>query len=110
MTNKIDFEDCTELLQNPSEDALAGSLTGFLHGDDNISELPEDHYKGMPAFEQEKKKPYKKINVCFNNKQDFEEFRVLMEQPMTEKTKTIWYPAFDREANSLFAWVEDDAE
>jgi len=110
MTNKVNFEDCTDLLQNPSEDALAGSLDGFLDGNDKISERPEDHYKGMPAFVQENKKPYKKINVCFQTKQDFEQFRVLMEQPMTEKTKTIWYPAFEREANSLFAWVEDDSE
>jgi hypothetical protein len=33
-----------------------------------------------------------------------------MQQSITEKTKTIWYPPFDREKNSLFAWIEDETE
>jgi hypothetical protein len=111
MTKKPDFEACLEVLETPAENALAGDLSSFI--DDDESDLPkseqwQEHWKGMPDFEQENKKPYKKLNVCFKTKKDFEDFRKLMEQPMTEKTKTIWYPAFDREANSLFSWVEDD--
>lgn len=107
MSKKPDFETCLELLDTPSEEALASDLSSFID-DDSVSELWQDHWKGMPEFEQENKKPYKKLNVCFQSKEDFIEFRNLMEQPITEKTKTIWYPAFEREANSLFSWVEDD--
>lgn len=107
MSNKPDFETCLEVLDTPSSD-INNDLSSFLDGDDHISEQWQDHWKGMPEFEQENKKPYKKLNVCFQTKEDFEKFRVLIGQTMTEKTKTIWYPAFDREANSLFAWIEDD--
>lgn len=104
MSNKPDFDAGLNALdENPDND-----LSQFLEGDDKISEHWEDHWKGMPEFEQENKNPYKKLNVCFQTKEDFVKFRELMDQPMTEKTKTIWYPAFEREANSLFSWVEDD--
>jgi hypothetical protein len=109
MSKKPDFDDCLEVLQEVPED-LSNDLSSFLGDDNVITDNWRDHWKGMPDFVQEEKKPYKKINVCFQNKEDFEAFRVLLSQPMTEKTKTIWYPAFDREKNSLFAWIEDETE
>lgn len=108
MTKKPEFETCLDVLDTPSEKALQGDLSSFLDGEEKISEQWQDHWQGMPEFEQENKKPYKKLNVCFQTKEDFVQFRELMGQPMTEKTKTIWYPPFEREANSLFSWIEDD--
>lgn len=110
---KVDFEDCLDVLLTPPKEAVASDLSDFLGGDDDALPTTDDskeHWKGMPEFVQETKKPFKKINVCFQTKEDFEEFRKLMDQPMTEKTKTIWFPLFDREKNSLFSWVENDSE
>lgn len=110
MTDKPKFEDCLEVLQESPEDP-SNDLSAFLDGEDEvITEHWRDHWKGMPEFVQEEKKPYKKINVCFQTKEDFDAFRKLLNQPMTDKTKTIWYPPFDREKNSLFAWIEDESE
>ena len=110
MTDKPKFEDCLEVLQESPQDP-SNDLSAFLDGEDEvITEHWRDHWKGMPEFVQEEKKPYKKINVCFQTKEDFDAFRKLQNQPMTDKTKTIWYPPFDREKNSLFAWIEDESE
>lgn len=65
------------------------------------------HWKGMPEFEQEDNPTYKTIYVHFRNKKDYEEFAHLIKQNLTEKTKSIWHPALDREANSLMRWIED---
>ena len=109
MIKKPDFDDCVEVLQEGVKDTTS-DLSAFLGEDEVITDNWRDHWKGMPEFVQEDKKPYKKINVCFQTKEDFEAFRALMQQPITDKTKTIWYPPFDREKNSLFTWVEDEAE
>ena len=112
MTDKPKFDDCLEILDVNKPEDTSGDLSAFL---DEETELPQtdgwkEHWQGMPDFHQEEKKPYKKLNVCFQTKEDFDAFRKLLGQTMTEKTKTIWYPPYDREKNSLFSWVEIDDE
>lgn len=65
------------------------------------------HWKGMPEYEQEDNKTYKTIYVHFRNKEDYQEFAAMIGQNLTEKTKSIWHPALDREANSLMRWIEE---
>lgn len=70
------------------------------------------HWKGMPAFEQEDNPTYKTLYLHFRNKEDFDEFcakyrkDVDSDQTITEKTKSMWYPHLDREANALLRWIE----
>lgn len=66
------------------------------------------HWIGMPEFSQEDNPAYKKLIVSFRNKEDYEEFAKLIGQPLTDKTKSIWHPRLDREANSLLRWVEEE--
>ncbi len=66
------------------------------------------HWKGMPEFEQEDKKTHKTIYVHFRNEEDYQEFAKLIDQKLTEKTKSIWHPALDREANALLRWIEEE--
>ena len=65
------------------------------------------HWKGMPEYEQEKNPPYKQIYLNFRNKEDYEEFAKLIDQNLTIKTKSIWYPKLDREENALLRWIEE---
>lgn len=67
-----------------------------------------NHWKGMPEYENENNPPYKKLIISFRTKEDYDEFAKIIDQNLTEKTKSIWHPALDREANSLMRWVEDD--
>lgn len=65
------------------------------------------YWIGMPEYEQEDNPPYKKIIVSFRTKEDYEEFAKLIDQNLSEKTKSIWHPKLDRDANSLRRWIEE---
>ena len=86
------------------------TLSSFLEDENQEVEdkLWKKHWIGMPEFEQENNPPYKKLIVSFRNKEDYEEFANLIGQNLTEKTKSIWHPKLDREANSLLRWVEEE--
>ena len=53
---------------------------------------PVEEWVGMPEFKQGKVRPYKTLTVRFDNKEDYEEFARLINQNLTEKTKSIWHP------------------
>lgn len=101
-----DYESCLEVKEN-----APGTLSSFL-GDEEVKEIDEKlwkkHWVGMPEFVQENNPPYKKIIISFRNEEDYKEFADLIEQNLSEKTKSIWYPKLDREANSLLRWVEEE--
>ena len=67
----------------------------------------KEHWKNMPEYVQENNPPYKTINVKFRKKEDFEKFAELLNQNLSDKTKSIWHPHLDRTANSLLRWVQD---
>ena len=76
-----------------------------VYGDDEKEWMK--HWKGMPEFEQEDNPPYKKIIVSFRNKEDYDEFSKTIDQKLTEKTKSIWYPKLEIDKNSLKRWIEE---
>jgi hypothetical protein len=51
-----------------------------------------EHWKGMPEFVQPGLKPIKSLIVNLATKEDMHKFSKLMGQPITHKTKFIWYP------------------
>jgi hypothetical protein len=67
----------------------------------------EEHWVGMPEFKQEDNPPYKKIIMSFRSKEDYEEFAKLIDQKLTDKTKSIWYPKLDKDENTLKRWIEE---
>lgn len=66
------------------------------------------HWVGMPEFKQEDNPPYMKIIISFRNEDDYKEFAKLVDQNLTEKTKSIWYPKLERDENTLKRWIEID--
>ena len=44
----------------------------------------------------------------FRNKEDYAEFVKLIDQKITDKTKSIWYPELDKDQNTLKRWMEID--
>jgi len=63
---------------------------GNLLGSDEVDY--EKAWEGMPEFEQEDLSAMKSIIVHFASQDDIDEFSELIEQGITEKTKSIWYP------------------
>jgi hypothetical protein len=66
-----------------------------------------DEWKDMPEFVQEKQEPYAKIIVRFETKEDLEEFANLINQKLTQKTKSIWHPELQRGIHSARRYVDE---
>ena len=62
-------------------------------------------WQGMPEYKQEDNPTYKTIYVHFRNKEDYEEFAKLIDQNLSDKTKSIWHPKLDRTENALLRWI-----
>lgn len=108
-TPKPPIEETTEydnFLGKQSKEYLPPTLNDMF----DITEEKEweKHWVGMPEFSNEENQPYKKINVSFRTKEDFEEFQKLIGQKMTDKTKSIWHPKLDIAANKLLRWIVDE--
>lgn len=59
--------------------------------DQNLfDEYPE--WVGMPEFVQEKKQPFKELIIRFDTENDYLDFQRLINQKLTNKTKSIWHP------------------
>ena len=63
-----------------------------LFGIDN-SKLWEKEWQNMPEFISEEKKYYAEIIIRFRNKKDLKKFSKLIDQNLTQQTKSIFYPA-----------------
>lgn len=66
---------------------------------DNLDEYASwnEHWQNMPEFVQNDLQPYQSIVVSFESKQDVEEFAKLLEQKLTYKTKSIWFPKKEKQ-------------
>jgi len=99
------YESCLDV-----KEEVSGTLSSFLG--EEVKQIDEKlwkkHWVGMPEFIQENNPPYKKIIISFRNEEDYNEFAKLIDQNLSDKTKSIWYPKLDREANSLLRWVEEE--
>jgi hypothetical protein len=57
-----------------------------------LKEDIEATWRGMPAFEQRDLSPVKTIHVHFASEADVQAFATLVGQPLTMRTRYIWYP------------------
>lgn len=67
----------------------------------------DEEWQGMPEFVQEPQKPYKELKIRFANKEDYEEFSRLINQKLTEKTKSIWHPQLIRGLNAGKRYIDE---
>jgi len=61
------------------------------------SEWWEEEWQGMPEFVQEDLSSYRMIMVHFGSEEAVDSFAKLVDQTITPRTKSIWYPKVDRE-------------
>ena len=59
-----------------------------------------NHWRDMPEFRQGDLTPLKTLYVHFANQEDVERFAKLVGQNITLKTRFIWYPKTERQAES----------
>jgi|TARA_R110000823_G_scaffold227455_1_gene354768 hypothetical protein len=99
-------DDYDNFVGKKAEVEKRGNLSEFLGVKDE--EPWEKHWVGMPEFEQEDDPNHKELLVKFKTAEDYEKFQKLIEQKLTVKTKSIFYPKDDRVPNRLLRWVVDD--
>lgn len=86
---------------------MPSNLNDFLGIEDEDTEKEwEKHWLGMPEFDQKDNPPHRKLIINFRNEEDFVEFSKLLDQTLSEKTKSIWFPKLEKDANSLKRWIE----
>jgi hypothetical protein len=61
----------------------------------------------MPEFVQESKPPFAKIIFRFDSQEDLDEFSKLIDQKLTPKTKSAWYPELERGKNAAKRWIQE---
>lgn len=61
---------------------------------DNLNEFNKwkDEWQDMPEFEMGNTEPFQKIIVSFKSKEDVNDFAKLINQKITYKTKSLWFP------------------
>lgn len=79
---------------------------------DNSEELYKhnEEWKNMPQFIQDDLSPFQSLIVHFETEQDRNEFAKLIEQKITYKTKSIWFPKYNKEKPSEYMYVGDSNE
>ena len=63
-------------------------------------------WRGMPTFNQPDNGAYRQIIVSFDNEEGVEAFAKLVEQHITKKTKSIWFPQRERNNVVDLFWVD----
>lgn len=104
------FDNCLDKVSSlQSESSILADMLGMTEEDDDTNPNHwTKHWKGMPEYVQEKKESYKTLYVHFRTEEDYEKFAILIQQPLTENTKSIWYPALVRDENRLMRWIEEE--
>ena len=67
----------------------------------------DEEWEGMPEFKQEDLTPVKSIMVHFKTTDAIEDFSELLDQSLTLKTKSIWYPEAERADLSSETWQDE---
>lgn len=52
----------------------------------------ENEWKGMPEFNQPDNGAFRQLLISFDTQEDIDEFSKLINQNITSKTKSLWYP------------------
>lgn len=68
----------------------------------------EKEWKDMPEFIQEDKGPVKQLIISFKNFDDYKEFSKLINQSLTKKTQSIWFPEAEIERLMDKRWITKD--
>jgi hypothetical protein len=70
---------------------------------------PEAEWAGMPDYHQEDKLAFKSLIVNFKSQDAVNAFASLVQQRITEKTRSIWFPLEEKQRVADLRWSEDES-
>ena len=68
----------------------------------------DDEWTDMPEFVMEDQSPKRKIVVSFRNEEDVQKFAELVDQKITPKQKSLWYPFMPKRTYADKRYVDED--
>jgi len=68
----------------------------------------EEEWQNMPEYSNKEIEPYKTIKIHFKTEQDYDNFSKLIDQNLTEKTKSVWYPELVKGINSKLRYTDSN--
>lgn len=74
---------------------------------ENLPESWQEEWKNMPEYVQEDLTPYRVLNVRFRNAEDVALFEELMQQKITQKQKTLWFPYAEPRRASFYRYEDE---
>lgn len=66
-----------------------------------------EEWKDMPEYVQQNQMPAQSIKINFANKEDVQKFAELIEQKITNKTKSCWYPKQNLIKPSDYLYIDE---
>lgn len=66
----------------------------------NVSEL----WVGMPEFIQDKQTPFMTMTVRIGSEEALNDFMEVMDQKLTKKTKSCWFPKLEKGKEGFRRW------
>ena len=66
----------------------------------------DEIWEGMPEYENEDLEPYRTLKLHFRNEADVKKFSEMMQQQITDRTKSMWYPQLERETFKVIEYVD----
>lgn len=69
----------------------------------------QKEWQDMPEYAMEDLTPFRSIKVSFRNEEDVKKFEELMQQVITPKQKTIWFPFLETRKRSHLRYVDDES-
>lgn len=96
---------------NPLEEQeeLLEERTLCLFGDDFNDKIWKEEWQDMPEFIQRDREPMQHIVVNFDCYEDVEEFGKLIEQNVTPKTNSLWFPKQETIEPKNFLYINENA-
>tara|TARA_R100000654_G_scaffold67426_1_gene95976 strand:+ start:62 stop:307 length:246 start_codon:yes stop_codon:yes gene_type:complete len=73
----------------------------------NNENFYEEHWQDMPEFYQEDLTSYRKIIVHFRNDKDVEKFAELVNQKITPKMPSLWFPEMKKRMRTHKLYIDE---
>jgi hypothetical protein len=67
----------------------------------------QKEWKNMPEYKSDNLEPYRSLIIHFKNKNDIQEFANLLNQKITNKTKSIWFPKLEKKILKNYRYVDE---
>jgi len=90
-----------------TDDKYNASEQDKLFGKQETDYDEKHQWEDMPEFINNKNDAYQKIIISFQDRDGVKKFEKLMEQRITDKTKSLWFPPKEK-SNSILMWVDND--